>query len=203
MTSAGGNRRRPKNGNSYAFAQHRSPAVGTSTVRGKADGPGGSLQLFAAMLLRTAWLENSHDCRLVIVLARTVTPLGRTSKINMLVRSFKFPPGMGLIDKIRGEPRWTPWLRVSPRFRSDALALLSNGRPLFLAKHERKTNRTRWIRARACKRPTLQKFSHKHTQSGLRRNPESSKSFQEPQATGRRSGQCGSRISGEHQHWSG
>ena len=60
---------------------------------------------------------------------------------------YKPPPGMGLIDKIRGEQRWTAWLRVSPRFMSDALALLSNGRALFLAIHERKTNRTRWVQS--------------------------------------------------------
>ncbi|MBZ9724852.1 hypothetical protein LB554_12925 [Mesorhizobium sp. CO1-1-11] len=36
------------------------------------------------------------------------------------------PHGMGLIDKIRGEPRWTVWLRVSPRFATNALALLSD-----------------------------------------------------------------------------
>ncbi|WP_376704206.1 hypothetical protein RQ479_04155 [Mesorhizobium sp. ISC25] len=57
------------------------------------------------------------------------------------------PPGMGLIDKIRGEPRWTVWLRVSPCFTSDALALLSNGRSLYLAIHERKANRARWVQS--------------------------------------------------------
>lgn len=66
---------------------------------------------------------------------------------------YKPPPGMGRIDKIRGEQRWTAWLRVSPRFTSDALALLSNGRALFLAIHERKTNRTRWVRELANDRP--------------------------------------------------
>ncbi|WP_027037099.1 hypothetical protein [Mesorhizobium ciceri] len=60
---------------------------------------------------------------------------------------YKPPPGMGLIDKIHGERRWTAWLRVSPRFTSDALALLGNGRALFLAIHERKTNRTRWVQS--------------------------------------------------------
>ncbi|RRI02288.1 hypothetical protein EH240_12530 [Mesorhizobium tamadayense] len=57
------------------------------------------------------------------------------------------PPGMGLIDKIRGEPRWTIWLRVSPCFTSDALALLSSGRLLFLAIHERKKDRARWVQS--------------------------------------------------------
>ncbi|RUX42924.1 hypothetical protein EOA33_30635 [Mesorhizobium sp. M4A.F.Ca.ET.050.02.1.1] len=57
------------------------------------------------------------------------------------------PSGMGLIDKIRGEPRWTAWLRVSPRFTSDALALFGNGRSLFLAIHERKRDRARWVQS--------------------------------------------------------
>ncbi|RUW26565.1 hypothetical protein EN858_22130 [Mesorhizobium sp. M4B.F.Ca.ET.215.01.1.1] len=57
------------------------------------------------------------------------------------------PPGMGLIAKIRGERCWTVWLRVSPYFASDALALLRNGRSLFLAIHERKTNRSRWVQS--------------------------------------------------------
>jgi hypothetical protein len=57
------------------------------------------------------------------------------------------PSGMGLLDKIRGEPRWTAWLHVSPRFTSDALALLSKGRSLFLAIHECKRERARWVRS--------------------------------------------------------
>lgn len=60
---------------------------------------------------------------------------------------YRPPPGMGLLDKNRGEPCWTAWLRVSPRFMSDALALLSNGRALFLAIHESRTNRTRWVQS--------------------------------------------------------
>ncbi|TKB20412.1 MAG: hypothetical protein E5V75_04910 [Mesorhizobium sp.] len=55
------------------------------------------------------------------------------------------PSGMGLIDKVRGEPRWTAWLRVSPAFASDALALIYSGRSLFLAIHERRRKRVRWI----------------------------------------------------------
>ncbi|UCI23529.1 hypothetical protein [Mesorhizobium sp. B2-8-5] len=55
------------------------------------------------------------------------------------------PSGMGLIKKIRGEPRWTAWLYVPPNFTSDALALLSNGRSLFLAIYERKKGGTRWV----------------------------------------------------------
>ncbi len=57
------------------------------------------------------------------------------------------PPGMGLIEKVRGEPRWSAWLHVSPSFASDALGLLSNGRSLFLAIHERKKDRARWVQS--------------------------------------------------------
>ncbi|MBB3455239.1 hypothetical protein FHT86_003538 [Rhizobium sp. BK313] len=60
---------------------------------------------------------------------------------------YNAPKGMGLIDKVRGEPRWSAWLRVSPCFVSDALTLLGNGRRLFLAMHERKSDRTRWIQS--------------------------------------------------------
>lgn len=57
------------------------------------------------------------------------------------------PKGMGLIDKIRGEPRWTAWLHVWPCFASEALALCGHGRPLFMAVHERKSDRSRWIQS--------------------------------------------------------
>ncbi|MER8687981.1 hypothetical protein [Mesorhizobium sp. M1136] len=55
------------------------------------------------------------------------------------------PSGMGLIEKIRGELRWTAWLRVSPLFASDALALVNSGQSLFLAIDERRAKRARWI----------------------------------------------------------
>ncbi|MER9693594.1 hypothetical protein NKJ16_16865 [Mesorhizobium sp. M0179] len=55
------------------------------------------------------------------------------------------PSGMGLIDKVRGEPCWTAWLPVSPRFASDALALVNSGRSLFLGIHERRSKRAHWI----------------------------------------------------------
>ncbi|MDX8501903.1 hypothetical protein RFM99_26250 [Mesorhizobium sp. VK4C] len=55
------------------------------------------------------------------------------------------PLGMGLVDKVRGEPRWTGWLHVSPLFTSNAVALVNSGRLLFLGIHERRSKRTRWI----------------------------------------------------------
>lgn len=55
------------------------------------------------------------------------------------------PPGMGLINKRRGEPRWYAWATVAPRFVQDALAVLSLARPVYVSLHERKENRTRWV----------------------------------------------------------
>jgi len=55
------------------------------------------------------------------------------------------PKGIGHLDKIRGEPRWAGRLFVRHQFVSDALALLALGKTLYLAIHERKEKRARWI----------------------------------------------------------
>jgi len=60
---------------------------------------------------------------------------------------YKPPKGMGLVDKVRGESSWVAHLEVSTSFVSNALALLGGGRRLFLAVHERKSDRTRWIQS--------------------------------------------------------
>jgi hypothetical protein len=54
-------------------------------------------------------------------------------------------PGLGLVDKARGEPQWYGWANVSARLVSDMLVLLNSGRPLYLAIEERREGRTRWI----------------------------------------------------------
>jgi hypothetical protein len=55
------------------------------------------------------------------------------------------PHGLGHVDKVRGERRWTAWLFVPPRFVNDVLVLLSHQRNLFLGLHERKIDRSRWV----------------------------------------------------------
>ena len=55
------------------------------------------------------------------------------------------PPGLALIDKIRGESRWTTWVPAAPRFVSDVLMMLGQDRQLYLALHERKLERKRWL----------------------------------------------------------
>lgn len=54
-------------------------------------------------------------------------------------------PGIATLNKTRGENRWDAWIQVAPRLVSDMLALLPTGRPLYLAIHERKLDRKRWI----------------------------------------------------------
>lgn len=58
---------------------------------------------------------------------------------------FRKPPGLGLLDKVRGEPRWTAWLNVAARLVSDMLVLLGTKRDLYLAIDERKVGRVRWV----------------------------------------------------------
>lgn len=55
------------------------------------------------------------------------------------------PKGLGLLHKVRGEPRWAGWLFVATRSVNDMLVLLSHARDLFMAIHERRDGRTRWI----------------------------------------------------------
>ena len=59
---------------------------------------------------------------------------------------FRPPGGLGLLDKVRGERRWTAAIFVTSGFVSDALALLARGDPLFVAIHECRTERARWVR---------------------------------------------------------
>ena len=58
---------------------------------------------------------------------------------------FIAPKGLGLLDKVRGETSWNGWIFASPRFVTDALVLLGRPETLFIAIHERKIDRARWI----------------------------------------------------------
>lgn len=57
------------------------------------------------------------------------------------------PPGMGLLQKVRGERCWTGWINALPRLVSDMLLLLGTGRELYIALHERKRGRERWVQS--------------------------------------------------------
>jgi hypothetical protein len=58
---------------------------------------------------------------------------------------YNLPKGMGLLQTVRGEPNWSGWLWVSEETVSQMLTLLTGRSPLYLAIHERKVDRTRWI----------------------------------------------------------
>jgi hypothetical protein len=55
------------------------------------------------------------------------------------------PSGFGLIEKIRGEKRWTAWIHAPTRFTNELLTLLGHKRQLFLSLRERKKDRARWV----------------------------------------------------------
>lgn len=62
-----------------------------------------------------------------------------------LIPVYDMPPGLGLINKVRGEPAWSGWAFLPPRAVSDMLALVGRQRQLFMQIQERKRNRARWV----------------------------------------------------------
>lgn len=63
------------------------------------------------------------------------------------VAIYKPPPGLGLLEKVRGETAWTAWLFVKPALIEQWLALLTSTSDLYVAVHECKAKRHRWIRS--------------------------------------------------------
>ena len=62
---------------------------------------------------------------------------------------YKAPPGIAVLHKVRGEPRWGAYVTALPRFVSDLLLLLGSGKSLYVALDERKDRRTRWMQIRS------------------------------------------------------
>jgi hypothetical protein len=56
------------------------------------------------------------------------------------------PKGLGHLQKVRREKRWSGWLFTPTRFARDLLLLLREARPLFLSLREYKEGRDYWIR---------------------------------------------------------
>lgn len=52
---------------------------------------------------------------------------------------------MGTLEKKRGEPRWHAAIGVQPRYATDLLVLLGHDQHLYMAIHERKIERHRWV----------------------------------------------------------
>ena len=63
------------------------------------------------------------------------------------IRVLAPPHGLGSIDKVRGERAWRSWLFVAPRFVDQCRALLIGMPDVFLALHEWKSGRSRWVRS--------------------------------------------------------
>ncbi|MBV2089967.1 MAG: hypothetical protein KUF72_03695 [Candidatus Thiodiazotropha sp. (ex Ctena orbiculata)] len=57
------------------------------------------------------------------------------------------PPSLGLVEKAWGERRWIIWAHLATPFFHNALILLNGNKRLYVAVHERKVGRTRWVRA--------------------------------------------------------
>jgi hypothetical protein len=87
------------------------------------------------------------------------TPQYRTYR-GRQVPIYKAPHGLGLLQKERGEARWTAWINVLPRLVSDMLMLLGTGKALYISLQERKHERLRWFEAFRCKPPIPPSESH-------------------------------------------
>jgi hypothetical protein len=60
---------------------------------------------------------------------------------------YRAPLGMGSLQKERGGTRWQGSIFAQPRYVTDVLILLGHQRQLYLAIHERKVARDRWIQS--------------------------------------------------------
>ena len=58
---------------------------------------------------------------------------------------YDLPEGVCVLNKVRGEPRWDTYLWAPASFVTHWLTLLTTTSPLYLALHEIKKNRQRWI----------------------------------------------------------
>jgi hypothetical protein len=60
---------------------------------------------------------------------------------------YEVPSGLATLERRRADRVWQAWITDEPRLVSDMLLLLRLERPLFLAMHEMKVERRRWIRS--------------------------------------------------------
>jgi hypothetical protein len=56
------------------------------------------------------------------------------------------PPGLATIEPPRGDQPWRCWIFAEPAVVSDMLSILAQARTLYLATHELKIGRRRWVR---------------------------------------------------------
>jgi hypothetical protein len=60
---------------------------------------------------------------------------------------YRPPNGIGTLEKQRGARHWNGTMWAQPRYLSDVLILLGSHRQLYLAIHEKKIERQRWIQS--------------------------------------------------------
>ena len=60
---------------------------------------------------------------------------------------YKPPKGLAIMHKTRGESEWSVWFRVPLHFVSNMVQLLGQKEELFVALHECKFERKRWVRS--------------------------------------------------------
>lgn len=58
---------------------------------------------------------------------------------------YDVPKGIGILERQRGTKSWNGYVWVKPQIITDMLTLLPHITPLFLALHEHKVERSRWI----------------------------------------------------------
>ncbi|MCB0253941.1 MAG: hypothetical protein KDI55_09445 [Anaerolineae bacterium] len=65
-----------------------------------------------------------------------------------LVPVYKDPPPLAYLEKVRGKPRYTGYLWVTPQFVTDCLILVtSKSKPVYVSLHEIREHRQRRIRS--------------------------------------------------------
>ena len=72
-------------------------------------------------------------------------PVYRKRRENQ-VPVYRPPNGLGVLERRRYDEVWYSYLFVEPAFCSNALAMIGLNRQLYLAVHEVKVERRRWIR---------------------------------------------------------
>jgi hypothetical protein len=66
-------------------------------------------------------------------------------KRDQLYPVYDLPPGLGLIERRRGNDVWTGWIFVEPQVVTNMLILLGQTKPSYLSINERRIERHRWI----------------------------------------------------------
>ena len=62
-----------------------------------------------------------------------------------MVPVYDIPKDIGFLDKVRGGKAWSGAVWVAPQTTTDMLAVLPSVRPLYLALHELKIERRRFV----------------------------------------------------------